>query len=305
MRNYTTGKSDFLFFQTWLGQGASPFLTLNGTAPWTGWAPASPPASALYELTVWPDAVQGSVSVTAGSYVVTLDAVPLPWSCRIVEDPASGCYEDQLHGRIIPTAVSSGFGGMTPEVCGAMCRAANYTAPGDYCGTENADECWCGKVSATAKKLGDSACTFPCPGNASEVCGGSYKMSVFKATCAPHKTSGVRMTVATAADPGTVIATKDIASRIVEGAWNMLRVLSEPDRVRVWLNPSFSDIMGGAVPPKDERNPPHTATPAFDERVAAGSTKPVGLAASVANGKWLIDYASVLPPQLYPSNATR
>ena len=185
-----------------------PYRLINSTTPWVGWAPDTPLPSTelLYELAVWPDAVNGSITVTVGGHVINIEAVKQPWKCTVGE---SACYVDQMRGRVLPVSVSGGFGGMTSEVrsqplaadsetamklpkhewrvdprsattagslyllqvCAAMCKEANFTAD-DVCGTENSDECWCGKLSASAQKLNDSACQDPCGGNLAETCGG-------------------------------------------------------------------------------------------------------------------------------------
>jgi len=91
------------------------------------------------------------------------------------------------------------------------------------------------------------------------------------------------------------LASLHVDQRLVIGAWNMLRVLSEPTRVRIWLNPNFADIMGGSVP-AEERKTPQSPTPLVD---VAADTAAVGLSAVAAGGSWRIDYASVLPPTLF------
>merc|ERR1712194_533950 len=41
---------------------------------------------------------------------------------------------------------------------------------------------------------------------------------------------------------------------VVMASWNMLRVLVQDERVRVWFNPQFSDVTGASVPPADEQS---------------------------------------------------
>lgn len=70
---------------------------------------------------------------------------------------------------------------MTIELCLSTCY--NYK----YAGVEYGRECWCsntlnlvGNTGATpAANLTDSSCGFLCPGNATEYCGSSSKMSLF------------------------------------------------------------------------------------------------------------------------------
>lgn len=110
---------------------------------------------------------------------------------------------------------------------------------------------------------------------------------------------------------------------IVAASWNMLRLLVEPGRARVWLNPQFSDVTGASAPPADEANPPvpmvsdvarpshavqahlltsgacggdGTQPPRLDVSVIAGA----GAASLLSlEGAWRVDYVAILPPQLY------
>ena len=66
---------------------------------------------------------------------------------------------------------------------------------------------------------------------------------MFQASCAPQPAAKVQLTLREGGEgppgkpSGKVIGTADIRGRIVTNAWNILRVLVEDNRVRVWLNP--------------------------------------------------------------------
>jgi hypothetical protein len=66
---------------------------------------------------------------------------------------------------------------------------------------------------------------------------------VFQASCTAQPAAKVELTLreggegAPGKPSGKVIGTADIHGRIVTNAWNILRVLVEENRVRVWLNP--------------------------------------------------------------------
>ena len=112
-------------------------------------------------------------------------------------------------------------------------------------------------------------------------------------------TGGVVSPHLTASSPsGKTLATKNVTGRLVGQGWNLLRVLTEPHRLRVWLNPNFADITGASAPPGDLAAPPHSPTPLVDVAVQGGDAAP-GLSVSTTNGAWYVDYASVLPPTLY------
>lgn len=86
---------------------------------------------------------------------------------------------------------------------------------------------------------------------------------------------------------------------IVAASWNMLRLLVQQDgRVRVWLNPQFSDVTGASVPPADEAQPPVPMPPridALDAELVGAELTHVEVAALDGTAH-RIDYMSVLPP---------
>merc|ERR1711953_751456 len=87
---------------------------------------------------------------------------------------------------------------------------------------------------------------------------------------------------------------------IVMDSWNMLRVLVQEDRVQVWINPQFSDVTGGSVPPQDEQSmkamPPRIDMH-VNTRAAGGDLKILAPNGNRANVR--VDYVSALPPKLY------
>ena len=112
-------------------------------------------------------------------------------------------------------------------------------------------------------------------------------------------TGGVVSPHLTASSPsGKTLATKNVTGRLVGQGWNLLRVLIEPGRLRVWLNPNFADITGASAPPGDVAAPPHAPTPLVDVALQHGDAAP-GFSVRTTHGAWYVDYASVLPPTLY------
>eukprot|EP00927_Polykrikos_kofoidii_P012849 TRINITY_DN15577_c0_g2_i1.p1 TRINITY_DN15577_c0_g2~~TRINITY_DN15577_c0_g2_i1.p1 ORF type:complete len:560 (-),score=80.06 TRINITY_DN15577_c0_g2_i1:8-1513(-) len=87
---------------------------------------------------------------------------------------------------------------------------------------------------------------------------------------------------------------------VVLKSWNMLRVLVQNGRVRVWFNPQFSDVTGASVPPADE-----VSTTAMPPRIDVATTgKATGGDFVISTrrknrGNFRVDYVSVLPPKLY------
>lgn len=90
-----------------------------------------------------------------------------------------GCYTDQQSPRLLPYMPLKNMDpSIDAETCDAACAAKNYTLGG----LEAGHGCFCGN------ELGPSAgpeqpfyeCCTPCIGNASQVCGGEFKLLVFK-----------------------------------------------------------------------------------------------------------------------------
>ncbi len=83
------------------------------------------------------------------------------------------CWAEPPDGRALPAAVTS-LDDMTLEKCAAFCSSYPYF------GTQWGRECWCDKEltlgSATAPL---SECNYPCAGDATEMCGGSRRLSLY------------------------------------------------------------------------------------------------------------------------------
>ena len=97
------------------------------------------------------------------------------------------------------------------------------------------------------------------------------------------------------------LATFDLQSLengVVVGAWNMLRVVVEGGRLRVWFNPMFPEtgFVGDGV--ADAARVPKPLPPRIDVVDPHAATVPVpagGFAVSAGESPVLLDYASALP----------
>ena len=302
IRNYTTGTDDFLFFATGAGGSSTPkgtppqpdiIVNSSGWAGWAGDARVNPTGGTLYELSIWPDSITGNITITVGGgFDVTLDAMPLPFSCTIEQE--LGCFLDHMHQRVLPVPVGAS-NSMTHEVCAEFGAAANLTGDGVVYGVEYGEQCWAGSISKSAQKLNESECeALPCGGNPQQACGGAYKLQAFTATCKAVAMQPVLLSAArTGSNTAPPLGTVDVRSRLIEGAWNILRVLVEEDRLRVWLNPTFADVTGASIPPADEVTPPKQPSPLLDAKLTMAGKGRVLSAKAV--GQWRLDYASVLP----------
>ncbi|XP_019624450.1 PREDICTED: uncharacterized protein LOC109470109 [Branchiostoma belcheri] len=88
-----------------------------------------------------------------------------------------GCYEDG-ETRVFPwEAVSTSDNSI--KFCGLHCKKNGYI----YFGMQVASECYCGTDNNFAN-LGttrpDSECISPCSGNSAEMCGGGYRISIYR-----------------------------------------------------------------------------------------------------------------------------
>ncbi|CAM9715355.1 unnamed protein product [Ectocarpus sp. 12 AP-2014] len=90
-----------------------------------------------------------------------------------IDDPSYlGCYSDPADNRVFVQDISSAA--MTAEACSEACAGSAYY------GTQYSTECWCGAEGADYDANGAGVCDMPCGGDADEICGGFYAMSVYE-----------------------------------------------------------------------------------------------------------------------------
>lgn len=85
-----------------------------------------------------------------------------------------GCYSDAATVKIM-SDYSFSSPSMSNDMCRTGCASLNYT----FAGNEMGNRCYCSKTLPTAQILPPLSCNTACPGNASQVCGGDYKLSLF------------------------------------------------------------------------------------------------------------------------------
>ncbi|GFP58089.1 hypothetical protein ACSS6W_006980 [Trichoderma asperelloides] len=101
-----------------------------------------------------------------------------------------GCYNEttQVPGSADTRALGGGIdeslpGQMTVPKCLAFCGSGDTEYR--YAGLEWSRECWCAQtLSGIAEKLDDTACNYPCEGDNTTACGGSLKLTVYRASSA-------------------------------------------------------------------------------------------------------------------------
>ena len=144
---------------------ASTATTLSSVAPSA--SPPSDPASS-------PSAAPSSVSSSSGNSSV---ALPSGWT-------SAGCYSDALAPRSLSGITFAWWGQkITSSGCAQYCDTQGYS----YAGTENGGQCFCGNELVQSEPQPSTDCDMPCEGSASEKCGGSARLNVFKSSTAARR----------------------------------------------------------------------------------------------------------------------
>jgi hypothetical protein len=92
-----------------------------------------------------------------------------------------GCFFDQGSPRSLADS-STSSNAMTLESCASFCTGYNFF------GVEYGSQCYCGySLNADAVYEGSSDCAMGCAGNASETCGGNWRLTVYNASTTVSK----------------------------------------------------------------------------------------------------------------------
>lgn len=85
-----------------------------------------------------------------------------------------GCYAEPVTGRALPSKTAQD--GMTVELCASMAAGKAWF------GLEYGRECWYGDIlaSGTYISAAEGDCSKPCSGDASELCGASKRLNLYK-----------------------------------------------------------------------------------------------------------------------------
>ncbi|KFY10780.1 hypothetical protein V491_07476 [Pseudogymnoascus sp. VKM F-3775] len=86
-----------------------------------------------------------------------------------------GCYTDVTTSRTLEKQIIIANQNtiLTREICQDACEKAGYI----YSGVEYTHQCWCG-YGVFGSVAAQSSCSSPCPGNKSQLCGGSDRINV-------------------------------------------------------------------------------------------------------------------------------
>ncbi|KAK0560767.1 hypothetical protein OC861_006141 [Tilletia horrida] len=86
-----------------------------------------------------------------------------------------GCYSDSVNARTLQGQTPSLGSSNTLEACASACSKFLYF------GTEYGQECYCGNQIMNGAVAGaSSACSMPCAGNSTELCGAGNQLSLYK-----------------------------------------------------------------------------------------------------------------------------
>lgn len=126
--------------------------------------------------------VAGGEEIVSDSFKRTADLGP---TCKPFgdDDPApekgysyKGCYTDSTSSRALTGAWYTSEN-MTVDFCAESCSEYKFF------GLEYGIECFCGSIhSAESILVDDSECSMACAGDDSEICGASYRLSVYENT---------------------------------------------------------------------------------------------------------------------------
>jgi hypothetical protein len=105
----------------------------------------------------------GSVSTLVSKWLDVADSI--------------GCYTDLASKPGLTDYFFEGSG-MTIEKCTQGCKELGYA----LAGAEYSTQCKCGNEYKGDQKLPTTSCDMTCKGNSSQICGGSYKLSLYNTT---------------------------------------------------------------------------------------------------------------------------
>ncbi|KAG8902954.1 hypothetical protein FRC01_009398, partial [Tulasnella sp. 417] len=111
-----------------------------------------------------------------------------------------GCYMDQS-SRTLSLASTTDSAAMTVEKCMAFCPTT-----AKYIGLESKTECYCGSTLNVDQKLAATDCLSSCVGDPSEICGGSWRLTLFQrngATSSSSSSSSSSSTTTTSSSSST------------------------------------------------------------------------------------------------------
>ena len=91
-------------------------------------------------------------------------------------------HRDNVQGRALTAAAYTSTTDMTVESCISFCDGKGYI----YAGLEWYQECYCGDNIINGGAITTASdCSFPCTGDATEVCGAGNRLSMYSSGATP------------------------------------------------------------------------------------------------------------------------
>jgi hypothetical protein len=154
--------------------------------------------------------------ICGGPNRLTMFKYGIPPSPPTPEWYSLGCYTDSTAARTLKynVQVSGGPSGLTHETCQASCFAEGHTLSG----TEYSGECWCDDELENTGALasdGNAMCNMACNGDATQMCGGPDRLTLFKYGINPDATVELQpvtgsTTSSSVSVPSTVTSTASV-----------------------------------------------------------------------------------------------
>ena len=134
--------------------------------------------------------------------------LPLGWMYK-------GCYTDNIGARVLPTLLpwqQPNNSNLTIQSCIRVCDQLGYSITG----LEHFNQCFCGNAIYNGGTLAPSKsdCDLPCTGNATEVCGGYNRLSIYSyEAVASFKSAAVQTSRPTTTAPTATPVPTDATAR--------------------------------------------------------------------------------------------
>ena len=179
----------------------------------------------------------GTVSSSSASSTpsATPGAAPAGWQ-------ALGCYTDSVNTRTLANAQYLGVP-MTWEICTAACASGGYS----YSGVEYANECYCDNTIAASGTLapdGNAGCNMACAGSASEICGGSNRLTMFQKTGTTSTTGTSATSTPTASTVATLPKGWKSYGCYVDGTYGRILNNQQPDNAKLTVESCVATCIG-------------------------------------------------------------
>ncbi|KAB5594009.1 glycosidase C21B10,07 [Ceratobasidium theobromae] len=132
--------------------------------------------------------------------------LPSGWSTR-------GCITDSEASRVLSAHQTDTT--LTTASCIKSCAASGYK----FAGTQFGQECWCGSSlnTAVAGNSASGGCNMPCAGDATQTCGGNYRMNLYSLSSGSSTTSSAPYSAPTSSGKKYTIKDKYAGQSFFDG----------------------------------------------------------------------------------------